>query len=123
MSQQNQNELNTNLVSSSSVSSQTYKQLEQEVSELETIDNWTTRVEKMKEIRCKINEEQTKLSQLTSQIIKNNLEQVEVKKKKKQNLDNLVSNFKNADTLEEKIKLYQIINSYIKNIQLQLFDE
>lgn len=105
------------------VSSETYSQLEAEVNNLESIENWTERVEKMKELREQIVKEQNQLAQMVSSILKNDLSQVEIKKKKKQDLDNLVSNFKNASTIEEKIKLYHIINSHITDIEKQFFDE
>ncbi len=106
-----------------SVSSETYLKLETQVNQLESIENWTERVEKMKELREQISQEQEKLSQLVSQVVKNESGQVEGKKKKKQDLNNLVSNFKNATTIEEKIKLYHIINSHITDIEKQIFDE
>jgi len=112
---------NTN--KNTNVSSETYNQLETQVNQLESIDNWTERVEKMKELRGLIVEEQNQLAQLVSMVLKNESGHVEVKKKKKQDLDNLVSNFKNASTLEEKIKLYHIINSHITDIEKQIFDE
>jgi len=111
---------NTNAVS---VSSETYVQLESQVNQLESIENWSERVEKMKELRELISQEQEKLSQLVSMVVKNESVQIEGKKKKKQDLDNLVSNFKNATTIEEKIKLYHIINSHITDIEKQIFDE
>jgi hypothetical protein len=102
--------------------SNTYNQIEQEVNELDLIENWNERVDKMKDLREKIIEEQDKLGKLINMVIKNEPIQIEIKKKKKQNLDNLVSNFKNATSLEEKIKLYYIINSYINEIETKLFD-
>ena len=109
--------------SNTQITSETYAQLELEVNQLDSIENWTERVEKMKELREQIVQEQNQLAQLISQILKNDSSQVEVKKKKKQNLDDLVSNFKNANTVEEKIKLYHIINSHITDIEKQIFDE
>lgn len=113
------NSKNTNI----SVSSETYIQLETQVNQLESIENWTERVEKMKELREQIVEEQGKLSHLVSMVLKNETGQIEFKKKKKQDLDNLVSNFKNANTIEEKIKLYHVINSHITDIEKQIFNE
>jgi hypothetical protein len=70
----------------------------------------------MKELRGLIVEEQNQLAQLVSIVLKNESGQVEVKKKKKQDLDNLVSNFKNAGTLEEKIKLW--IRCFFSNLRI-----
>jgi septal ring factor EnvC (AmiA/AmiB activator) len=112
-----------NLNKNHSVVSDTFNQLESHVNQLELIENWTERVEKMKELRGKIVEEQEKLTQMISILLKNDSGQIDVKKKKKQDLDNLVSNFKNASTLEEKIKLYHIINSSIADIEKEIFNE
>lgn len=117
------NNTNTYKKSNILVSSEKYVQLETQVNQLESIENWTERVERMKELREQIVEEQNHLTQLVSMILKNESGQVEIKKKKKQDLDNLVSNFKNASTIEEKIKLYHIINSHITDIEKQIFDE
>lgn len=112
-----------------SSSSEIYNLLEKEVDQLESIENWNDRVIKMKGIREQILEQQQKLGDLISMVFKNELpkqktelqNQTEVKKKKKQNLDNLVVSFKEADTIEEKIKLYHLINSHINDIESQLF--
>ena len=107
---------------SNSCSSEIYNLLEKEVNQLESIENWNDRVIKMKEIREQILEEQQKLGELVSMVLKNDLpNQTETKKKKKQNLDNLVVSFKDASTLEEKIKLFHTINSHINDIESQLF--
>ena len=47
--------------------SEIYKTLEKEVEQLESIDNWSERVNKMKEIKEKIASEQQKLKKLMSQ--------------------------------------------------------
>lgn len=105
------------------VLSETYKLLEKEVNNLESIDNWNIRVEKMKELREKILEEQQKLGELVSMVLKNDSSQFETKKKKKQDLNDLVSSFRDSKLLDEKIMLYRVINSHINDIEKQIFDE
>ena len=103
-------------------SSEIYKLLETEVNQLDSIENWNDRIIKMKEIREKIILEQQKLENITSDILKiNSQNQPDSKKNKNQNLDNLIHSFEAAETLEEKIKIYNIINSHINNIETQLF--
>jgi hypothetical protein len=103
-------------------SSEIYKLLEIEVNQLDSIENWNDRIIKMKEIREKIILEQQKLENITSVILKINSQNDPVSKKyKNQNLDNLINKFEAAESLEEKIKIYNIINSHINNIESQLF--
>ena len=109
-------------------SSEIYKLLETEVNQLDSIENWNDRIIKMKEIREKIILEQQKLENITSDILKINSQNQSDSKKNKnqnqnqnQNLDNLIHSFEAAETLEEKIKIYNIINSHINNIETQLF--
>ena len=105
-------------------SSEIYKLLETEVNQLDSIENWNDRIIKMKEICEKIILEQQKLENITSDILKINSQNQSDSKKNKnqnQNLDNLIHSFEAAETLEEKIKIYNIINSHINNIETQLF--
>jgi len=106
--------------------SEVFKTLEQDVQNLESIESWNEKISKMKEIKEKILLEQQKLSELVNMVIKNESKpENEVKKKKSKNdkldLDSLVSSFKNATTLEEKIKLYHHINTHINDVEKQLF--
>ena len=99
-----------------------YKSIEEEVNQLDLIENLNDRIIKMKEIREKIILEQQKLEDITSQVLKNNSQnQIEHKKSKKQDLNNLINNFEVAETIEEKIKIYNMINSHISIIETQLF--
>jgi hypothetical protein len=106
--------------------SEVFKTLEQEVQNLDSIESWNEKISKMKEIKEKIVFEQQKLSELVNMVIKNEIKpENEIKKKKskndKQDLDSLVSSFKEANNLEEKIKLYYLINSHINDVEKQLF--
>ena len=106
--------------------SEVFKTLEQEVQNLDSIESWNEKISKMKEIKDKILFEQQKLSELVNMVIKNESKpENDVKKKKskndKQDLDSLVSSFKDATTLEDKIKLYYLINSNINDVEKQIF--
>ncbi len=112
--------------------SEVFKTLEQEVQNLESIESWNEKISKMKEIKEKILTEQQKLSELVNMVIKNETNtntntkpENDGKKKKskndKQDLDTLVATFKDATTLEDKIKLYHLINTHINDVEKQLF--
>jgi hypothetical protein len=112
----------SSIIQNNETLSEIYKSLETEVNQIESIENWNDRIIKMKDIRKKIILEQEKLETITSSILKIN-EQIQPvsKKNKTQNLDNLINSFEVAETLEDKIKLYNNINSHINNIETQLF--
>ena len=112
----------SSIIQNNETLSEIYKSLETEVNQIESIENWNDRIIKMKDIRKKIILEQEKLETITSSILKIN-EQIQPvsKKNKNQNLDNLINSFEVAETLEDKIKLYNNINSHINNIETQLF--
>jgi len=97
------------------------KNLNIEVENIDSIENWNEKITKMKEIKEKISLEKQKISDLVNTIVKNEFKDENKKKKNKIDLDSLLISFKNANTFEEKIKLYQLINSYINEIERELF--
>jgi hypothetical protein len=104
--------------------SEIYKTLEKEVEQLESIENWSERVNKMKEIKDKITSEQQKLNELVNMVLKDEIKQDSDKKKKKSDktdLESLVNSFKNAENLDDKIKYYHLINSHVTEVEKQLF--
>jgi len=100
--------------------SKIYNTLEKEVDQLESIENWSTRVNKMKEIKDKINVEQQKLNDLINIVLKDDVKEV-ANKNKTINLEKLINNFKQSENLDDKIKYYHLINSYINEVEKQLF--
>lgn len=100
-----------------------YKSLENEVNELESIDNWNDKINKMKELKEKISVEQEKLNNLISSIVKNDSSnENNVKLSNSNDLDSLIQNFKNEQNLDEKIKLYHLISANIRDIEKQIFE-
>jgi hypothetical protein len=83
------------------------KNLNIEVENIDSIENWNEKITKMKEIKEKISLEKQKISDLVNTIVKNEYKDENKKKKNKIDLDSLLISFKNANTFEEKIKLYQ----------------
>jgi len=112
----------SSIIQTNETLSEIYKSLETEVNHLESIKNWDDRIIKMKDIREKIILEQQKLETITTSILKFNEQNQPISKKNKnQNLDKLINSFEVAETLEDKIKIYNIINSHINNIETHLF--
>lgn len=103
--------------------SEIYKTLEKEVEQLEAIENWSDRVHKMKEIKEKIASEQQKLNKLVNMVLKDEVNEIDKKKKKPEKLDleSLVNNFKQADNLDDKIIYYHLINAHVNEVEKQLF--
>ena len=97
--------------------SDVFKKLSIEVENIDSIENWNDKILKMKEIKEEISLEKQKLSELVNIIVKNEFKP----KKNKANLDSLLLSFKNANTIEEKIKLYQLISSHINDVEKELF--
>ena len=97
--------------------SDVFKKLSIEVENIDSIENWNDKILKMKEIKEEISLEKQKLSELVNIIVKNEFKP----KKNKPNLDSLLLSFKNATTIEEKIKLYQLISSHINDVEKELF--
>mgnify|MGYP000713419407 CR=1 FL=1 len=101
--------------------SDVFKDLSIEVDKLDSIENWNDKITKMKEIKEKILLEKQKISDLVNIIVKNEFKDENKKKKNKTDLDSLLLSFKNATTLEDKIKLYQLISSHINEVERELF--
>ena len=97
------------------------EEYENEMKEIENIDNWNDKANRMKELKTKIIEEQERINNFISMISKN--EQTgEIKRKKKYNdMDVLVELFKNSTTIEEKIKYYQYICNLVECIEREIF--
>lgn len=97
------------------------KDLSIEVDKLDSIENWNEKITKMKEIKEKILLEKQKISDLVNIIVKNEFKDENKKKKNKTDLNSLLLSFKNATTLEDKIKLYQLISTHINEVEKELF--
>jgi len=98
---------------------QTYETLESQVDDLESIENWTEKVNKMKIVKESIATEQEKLNNLANTIFNDDIVKPD---KKKLNLDKLVNSFKQAKTLDNKIKYFNLIRYHISEVEKELFD-
>lgn len=94
--------------------------LEKEIESLNEIDNWNDKVERIKEIKELIQNERLQLENTLEMIMKDEMPSIK-KKKSKLSIDELVDNFKVAETLDDKLKIYYLISHQINNIEKQLF--
>jgi hypothetical protein len=95
------------------------EELETEINNLSKIKNWNDKIDMIKTIKNKINEQQILLNNLIESIMNDMIEP----KKKKQNIEQLFIDFNKMESLEDKIKCYKSIVSTITNIERELFSE
>jgi NADH:ubiquinone oxidoreductase subunit D len=104
-----------------------YKRLENQINNLDNISDYNERVIMMKEIKEEILLEKEVLENLMSSVLKNEVAQLdypENKKKKieEEDLTKLMVKFSEAKNLDQKIKLYHMINLNIDKMEKELFN-
>lgn len=96
-------------------------ELEKEIDSLDDIKDWTGKIEKMKTLKEKITSQKNKLNSMIDMI--NNAEVKKISKKKKDmSLDELLKEYNKTDDIEEKVKLFTLIQSVVKEAESELFD-
>jgi len=96
--------------------------LEKELDEIDQIKEWSKKMQKMKELKEKINLQKIKINSLIETV--NSGEVKKVKKAKKDlSLDDLLNEFEICENVDEKVKLFNQIQSLIKDSELELFEE
>lgn len=103
----------------------TYKNIEEDIKKLDSIMTWNDKVNKIKEIKDTITLEQEQLNNIINMISTNDMDtELESKKKKKmKDMDTLLQQFNEAETIEGKIKYYNYICNSISNIEKELFSQ
>jgi hypothetical protein len=96
--------------------------LEKEIDSLDEIKEWSKKMEKMKELKEKINLQKTKINSLIETINSGEVKKDKKKSKKDLNLDDLLVEFENCKDMDEKVKLFNQIQSMLKDNELELFD-
>lgn len=89
-------------------------QIENKINELYKIEEWTKRVDEIKNIKLMIQNENETTSTILASLDKNT-------KTKEYNIDKIINEFNNV-TLSKKIKYYQFLNTYINNMEKELFE-
>ena len=97
-----------------------YNKIENDILNLDNINSWNDKINKIKDIKQNISDEQKKLNELINKVLQNN-QDYQVNKKKKYDLDTLISEFNNSNDIQTKIELYHLISYTIDNIEKQLF--
>jgi len=96
--------------------------LEKEIDGLDEIKEWSKKMHKMKELKERINSQKVKISSLMESV--NSGEVKKMKKSKKDiSLDELLNEFEICENVDDKVKLFNQIQSLIKDNELELFDE
>jgi len=88
--------------------------IENKINELYKIEEWTHRVDEIKNIKCMIQSENENINNTLSSLDKNT-------KTKEYSIDKIINEFNNV-SLSKKIKYYQFLNTYINNIEKELFE-
>jgi len=96
--------------------------LEKEIDDLDQIKEGSKKMQKMKELKEKINLQKVKINSLMESV--NSGEVKKIKKSKKDlSLDDLLNEFEICENVDEKVKLFNQIQILIKDSELELFDE
>lgn len=96
--------------------------LEKEVDSLDDLKEWSNKINKMKELKEQIIIQKVKINNLIEMI---NSGEVKKSKKRKdtRSIDELTREYDNTTEIFEKVKLFNLIQSMIKESELELFDE
>jgi glycogen synthase len=101
--------------------SKNIQEIENDINNLSTITNWTDKVNAIKNIKLRINEEVKQLDDLYNMIINDQLDVIGQKKKKSTDLNSLIEQFDEMENLEDKLTCYNKIIVTINRIQNELF--
>jgi hypothetical protein len=98
--------------------------IEKDCENLNNIENWSDRLIKIKEIKERINIETEKLNNFIESLNSSDIKKPKKSKEfKNLSLDELLDLYNKSENIEEKIKLFNYIQYFIKEIELELFDE
>ena len=92
------------------------EQLENRINDLNKIENWTEKVEEIKNIKQDIDSEYNNLNNIL--IL---LNEPSTQSNKKYSLDKIINDFNNV-SLTKKIKYYHILNNQIIELEQSLFN-
>ena len=95
--------------------------IEVEIEKLDEIKDWSSKIKKMREIKETINNQKTKINNLIEMI--NSGEIKKLKKKSEMSIEDAFYKFETSESLEDRIKLFNIIQNMMREIENELFDE
>lgn len=88
--------------------------IENKIENLNSISEWSERLDKIIEIKKDIDTEKNNINNILESLDK------PINTTKEYNIDKIINEFNDVD-LSKKIKYYQYLNKYIKNIEDNLF--
>ena len=91
------------------------EQIQKKIDNLNNINKWSERLTEIKNIKEDINKETDNINTLLESLD----EPINITKE--YNLDKIINDFSKVD-LSKKIKYYQYLNHYVKNIENELFN-
>ena len=92
------------------------EQLENRINDLNKIENWTEKIEEIKNIKQNIDSEYNNLNNILI-----SLNEPSIQNNKKYSLDKIINEFNNV-SLTKKIKYYHILNNQIAELEQSLFN-
>jgi hypothetical protein len=93
--------------------------LEKQIDKLEDIKEWDKKTNKMKELKEQIQIQKNKIEKLLETV--NSGEVKKPKKEKELTFDELLKKFETSEDIDERIKIFNQIQLYIKDTELELF--
>jgi hypothetical protein len=95
--------------------------IEKEINNLDNILDWSSKIKKMKEVKEQIITQRNKLNYFIEIINSGDIKKN--KKKKDLSLDDLLKQFEETENIEEKVKLFNLIQYIIKENERELFED
>ena len=95
--------------------------IEKEINNLDDILDWSSKIKKMKEVKEQIITQRNKLNSFIEIINSGDIKKN--KKKKDLSLDDLLKQFEETENIEEKVKLFNLIQYIIKENERELFED
>jgi hypothetical protein len=103
-----------------------YQEIEIQVNNITSIEDWNEKINKVKEIKQEIKNEMENLTDIINMLNSDmniTTEMSDIKKKKKySDINALIKKFNESETIEEMIKYYQYIGTAINIMEKELFE-
>ena len=93
--------------------------LEEEITNLDDITEWASKIKKMKEIKDKLILQKNKINNFISMVNSDEIKKIS-KKKKNLTIDELLKEFGVSEDIEEKIKIFNHIQLIVKDYEGEL---
>jgi hypothetical protein len=90
------------------------EQIENKINNLYKIEEWSKRLDEIKDIKIMIEEENENINDTLESLDEN-------VKTKEYNINKVINEFSNS-SLSKKIKYYHFLNTYINNMEKELFN-